>query len=288
MGYLHIDNLYKAQEILAFRHCYALEKIHGTSAHVSWKDGLVNYFSGGESHDRFVELFDGLDLYGKFTAGWAPCFHITVFGEAYGGKQQGMSKTYGPTLKFIAFDVKVDDKWLAVPQAAELVEYLGLEFVYYTLISTDMALIDLERDRPSIQAMRNGIVEPKLREGVVLRPPFEVKLNNGNRVIAKHKRAEFAERATKVELDPTKRDLMTNADAIANEWVTPMRLEHVIDTIISNRDSKTMDMSDTQSVIVAMVEDITREAAGEIVDSSHVRKAISRRAVQLFKQFLQG
>ena len=163
-----------------------------------------------------------------------------------------------------------------------------MEFVDYTLISTDMALIDLERDRPSIQAMRNGIVEPKLREGVVLRPPFEVKLNNGNRVIAKHKRAEFAERATKVELDPTKRDLMTNADAIAIEWVTPMRLEHVIDTIISNRDSKTMDMSDTQSVIVAMVEDITREAAGEIVDSSHVRKAISRRAVQLFKQFLQG
>lgn len=28
MGYLHIDNLYKAQEILLFRTCYALEKIH--------------------------------------------------------------------------------------------------------------------------------------------------------------------------------------------------------------------------------------------------------------------
>ena len=106
MGYLHIDNLYKAQEILAFRHCYALEKIHGTSAHISWKDGLVNYFSGGESHDRFVELFDGIDLDGKFTAGWAPCFHMTVFGEAYGGKQQGMSKTYGPNLKFVALFLK--------------------------------------------------------------------------------------------------------------------------------------------------------------------------------------
>jgi hypothetical protein len=30
MGYLHIDNLYKSQDILLFKRCYALEKIHGT------------------------------------------------------------------------------------------------------------------------------------------------------------------------------------------------------------------------------------------------------------------
>ncbi len=34
MGYLHIDNLYKNQTIRLFRECYALEKVHGTSAHV--------------------------------------------------------------------------------------------------------------------------------------------------------------------------------------------------------------------------------------------------------------
>ena len=32
MGYLHIENLYKAQDILLFRECYALEKVHGTAA----------------------------------------------------------------------------------------------------------------------------------------------------------------------------------------------------------------------------------------------------------------
>ena len=38
MGYLHIENLYRpiAQSILLFREVYALEKIHGTSAHVGW------------------------------------------------------------------------------------------------------------------------------------------------------------------------------------------------------------------------------------------------------------
>ena len=38
MGYRHIDNLYKDQRILLFRECFALEKIHGTSAHVSWTE----------------------------------------------------------------------------------------------------------------------------------------------------------------------------------------------------------------------------------------------------------
>ncbi len=58
MGYLHIGNLYKTPHVLLFRECYALEKVHGTSAHIGWNDGLLNYFSGGESHERFKSLFD--------------------------------------------------------------------------------------------------------------------------------------------------------------------------------------------------------------------------------------
>ncbi len=45
MSYLHIDNLYRSQDILLFRECYALEKIHGTSAHVAYHNGEVKFFS---------------------------------------------------------------------------------------------------------------------------------------------------------------------------------------------------------------------------------------------------
>ena len=34
MSYLHIQNLYKDPRILMLREVYALEKIHGTSAHI--------------------------------------------------------------------------------------------------------------------------------------------------------------------------------------------------------------------------------------------------------------
>lgn len=288
MGYMHIDNLYKAQHILAFKTCFALEKIHGTSAHVAWRKGELVFFSGGENYERFVGIFDKAALSAAFAEKFTGKHDVTIYGEAYGGKQQGMSPTYGTALKFIAFDVKMGDRWLSVPQAAGFVTSIGLEFVDYAEVPTDLASLDAERDKPSTQAVRNGITEPRIREGVVLRPPFEVTLNNGDRVMAKHKREEFAERGRpKVDLDPSKREMLENADAIALEWVTPMRLEHVIDHVLAERENKEIEMRDTPLVIAAMVEDVTREAAGEIADNEPARKAIGRRTVQLFKQRVQ-
>ncbi len=292
MGYLHIDNLYKAQDILHFRTCYALEKIHGTSAHVGWNGESVTFHSGGESYERFVALFDVDVLTEAFTERFGKGESCTVYGEAYGGKQQGMSPTYGTALRFIAFDVRVKrekgESWLNVPHAAGIVQGLGLEFVDYALVSTDLEALNAERDKPSTQAIRNGIAEPKIREGVVLRAPIEVTDWRGNRIIAKHKREEFAERGCpNVEMDPSRRELLAGADAIAQEWVTAMRLEHVIDIVLRTKANKEIEMSDTPAVIAAMVEDVTREAAGEIVDSQPARKAIGRRTVELFKERVQ-
>src|SRR6185503_14239402 len=193
MGYMHIDNLYKNQTVLAFRECYALEKIHGTSAHLRWKEGSVQFSSGGEKRERFVALFNEAELVRRFTE----IGHdgVTVYGEAYGGSQQAQSWRYGKELRFVAFEVRVGEAWLAVPQAADFVSKLGLEFAHYVKVSTDLAALDAERDAPSEQARRNGVECDQPREGVVLRPIFECSLNNGQRVISKHKRDD--ERETK-------------------------------------------------------------------------------------------
>jgi len=281
MGYLHIDNLYKSQEILMFKEIYALEKIHGTSAHISWKEGKVHYFSGGEKHTNFVALFNEEQLTNAFQSLGVP--EAVVYGEAYGGKQQGMSDTYGKSLKFIAFDVKIGDSWLSVPQAEEVVKSLGLEFIHYTKIPTDLAAIDKERDAMSIQAVRNGIVEPKIREGIVLRPLVELTKNNGNRIIVKHKRDEFAERATPQKVvDPEKLKVLQEANAIADEWVTMERLKHVLDKMPPETG-----MEQTGNVIKAMIEDIYREGKGEIVESREAGAAIGKKTALMFKQFFK-
>ena len=180
MGYLHIDNLYKNTDIMTlFRECYTLEKIHGTSAHISYKLGELRFFSGGENHERFVALFeqgltgpgDVATLKEKIKATGVD--EVVIYGEAYGGKQQGMSDTYGKELKFIVFDVKISGMWLSVPQAESYATNLGLEFVAYEKIEANLHEIDRERDRLSVQAQRNGMGEHK-REGVVLRPIREL------------------------------------------------------------------------------------------------------------------
>jgi len=316
MSYMHIDNLYKDQTILDFEECYAMEKIHGTSAHVRYQreskipscvgeehlgdfpqvktiEKLV-FFSGGEKHDRFVELFDYQSLLKRFSEIFPDgAVDVTVYGEAYGGKCQGMSKTYGKDLRFVAFEVRVGDTWVNVVTAEQIVRELGLEFIHYRRIPATMVSIDHEMMLDSVQAIRNGMGPGLMREGIVLRPLQEMVRNNGARVIAKHKRPEFCETASKREVDPSKRQLLEDAEAIASEWVTKERMNHVVDRVVSDgllpegEDVVCLDIKATGVVIKAMIEDVVREAGEEIMDSKEARKAIGARAAKLYKIFLQ-
>lgn len=283
MGYMHINNLYKNTDIMMFKECYALEKIHGTSAHISFKfeEKDIRFVPGGESYEKFIALFDKEAMLKTFLEKFTS--DIVIFGEAYGGKQQGMRETYGPDLKFIAFDVKVEDKWTNVPNAHSIAGVFGIEFVDYVQIPTTLEAINAERDRDSVQAIRNGMGEGHKREGVVLRPLVEVTLNNGARVMCKHKRDEFIETRTPREVDPAKLQVLTESREIADEWVTPMRLEHVLDKLPQD-----IGMENTVDVIKAMIEDVYREAEGEIVQSKEVSSAIGKRTAQLFKERLKS
>lgn len=278
MGYLHIENLYKNTEILLFKECYALEKIHGTSAHLQWKDDKIIFFSGGEKHETFKKIFDEEFLINKFKELFEG-INTTIFGEFYGGKCQGMSKTYGKEMKFIVFDVKVDKNWLDVPNAEDVAKKLNLEFVEYYKIKTDLKELDFYKNRPSQQARRNGIEEDKLREGIVLRPLIELTKNNGDRIIVKYKRDEFLETKTKREVNLKKLKILEDAKAIAEEWVTPMRLNHVLDKL-----KNPIEIEATGKVIKAMIEDVKREAKGEIKESRAALQAIGKKTAQLYKQ----
>jgi len=279
MGYMHIDNLYKNIDILMFKECYAMEKIHGTSAHIQYKDNKILYFSGGSKHETFRKLFNHGYLLEKFEELFGDD-NVIVYGEAYGGKLQGMSDTYGKELKFIVFDVKVGNMWLDVPDAESVAALLKLEFVDYVRCATDKSSLNYERDKPSTQAIRNGCGNGKQREGVVLRPLIEVTKKNGKRIIVKHKADSFSETKTKRDIDPEKLKILKDAIEIAEEWVTPMRLNHVLDKLTDIE----LDIKYTGKVIYAMIKDVRREAKGEIVENQEVMKAIGKKTAQLFKK----
>ena len=302
MGYRHINNLYKDTDILLFKECYALEKIHGTSAHITFKwqiySGIpvpeLSFFSGGASHVTFKALFNESDLLSQLSKVIPHDKEITIYGEAYGGKEQGMSHTYGKQLKFIVFDVQIGDCWLNVPDAEAFVKPLGLEFVHYVRVSTDLKALDAERDACSVQSVRNGVTthedfiagKGKPREGIVLRPIKEMTLNNGHQVVSKHKGAAFSETASprQVEVDPAKLAKLAEAGAIATEWCTLTRLAHVLDKIPDHC------MEKMPIILEAMLEDVLREGAGEIdltQNEQGIKKTIKSTTAKLYQQFLK-
>ncbi len=281
ISYLHIPNLYKDQDILLFKECYAMEKIHGSSAHISWnfqRSPNLFLFSGGEKYEQLIKLFsvEKIEQVFKYFND-----NMIIFGEVYGGKCQGMKDTYGPDLKFIVFEVKIEDSWLSVPQAEDVANKFGLEFVHYVRIPAIIEEIDKQRDSPSVQAKRNIGREDALREGIVLRPLIEVTKNNGERIIAKHKRDEFKETKSPRTVKDAQ-EVLEGAEKIADEWVTQMRLEHVLQSMSSKG------IEQTGELIKLMKEDVLREGVGEIVESKEMLKAIGKRTASLFKRHLSS
>jgi hypothetical protein len=311
MAYMpHINNLYKDQELLMFKEAYALEKIHGTNAKIEYHPQTqeLKFFSGGTKHETFVKLFDQEKLKADFVAMGILDRDITVFGESYGGKEQGMSHTYGTIAKFVVFDVKIGEFWLDVPKAEKVAKDLGLEFVHYVKIPTDLTVLDAWRDAPSVQAIRNGIsqlvpftehidganyvrsevlggviINPKKREGIVLRPLIELRKNNGERLICKHKGDDFKETATpRPVVDPAKQKILEDAQSVADDFATPMRLQHVLDKLPGHC------MEKMKEIIAAMVEDVNREGKDEFVASETVNKAIGKKTAILYKEYLKN
>lgn len=264
--------------------------VHNSSTHLSFnpdqpESQQLTVFSGGIKYDDFVKCLDLEAILAKFKESGTKC---TVFGEGYGGKCQKMKNTYGPDIKFCAFDVRVDyngvKRWLDVPRAELFVKNLGLEFVHYKKVPATIEALDAERDAPSEQAIRNGCGNDKIREGIVCRPLLEFSYDGSeeSRIICKHKRAEFREtKSVRTLQSEEKQAALNDAIAIVDEYVVPMRLEHVLQKL---GDPDLLTIERTKDVIGAMVEDVLRE--GEIKESKILLKEIGNRTVKLYKHWL--
>lgn len=283
MSYLHIDNLYKNKNIFMLRECYALEKVHGTSAHIRWKDGKITYSQGGSIRELFVGFFNEKELIKKFSEIGRD--NVVVYGEAYGGNLLRMYETYGKELRFIVFDVKINDMWLNVPQMERIAKQLNLENVSYNRIPTTIEAINAERDLPSVVGEMRGFPN-KRREGVVLRPIVELQFNSGKRIICKHKHDDFCETKTPRLVSEEELKILSDAHEIAEEWVTPMRLTHVLDKV-RQQVAEPLTIKNMSFVLYTMVEDIEREGNGEIVMGKATRGAICRATALLFQEKLK-
>jgi len=295
MGYLSIKHLYKCSEFFdLFKEVYAMEKIHGTSTWIYLKTNQTLIFhSGGETSDKFKKLFNEefIHVELKQIAKENDWVSIKIHGEAYGGKQQGMKETYGPTLKFIVFDVLVStavaSHYLTIPAAETIAKRLGLEFVDYVLGPNTKEWLEEQTQRNSVQAVRNGILIDKPREGIVIRTIDESTMPNGERAIFKHKNDKFWEVSTP-RLLGIESKIIAESTAIVDEWVTEERLKHVVDKMLHDIPDKTLTIKHINQFLNAMVADIKKESENEIVwhPSGLTERSIKQKASYMYREFI--
>lgn len=316
MGYCKIPNLYRpeaANAVLSLDEVFVTEKIHGTSAHIKFTKRSANpvakrpwemkLFSGGVKHSDFEAMLDerfGLEniyqAFKKMASGFQQTVSEVIFyGEAYGGKCQRMEKVYGP-LNFIVFEVRIDDGvkdwWLPVPKAEAWAIKLGLEYVWWAKGKPTVEWLNEMRDRPSEQARRNLGLTDAVGEGIVIRAINEsVKNRWGDRILVKHKTDKFREVRTPRKIDPEKQKMLIEAREVAEEWVTPRRLEHVLDALSAANPDWIAQLQNMSQIIGAMTGDVRKESFAdgpnpEIKWSREVQKAIGTQTAKIFKQWL--
>ncbi len=285
MSYLKIPNLYRCTEYLKlFKMVWVTEKIHGSSAHLQFLTNPygndLRLFAGGCDHLHFSSLFNKDELIDLYKSSSIYPKELFLYGEVFGGKLQGMKKTYGDKLDFIVFDVKIEDKWLDIPNAIDISQKFNQKFVWHKEIENTLENLNFYRDQPSQLAILKNCGDNKLAEGIVSKPLHECYDRNGGRYIVKHKRDEFMETSTPREVDPEYERIKLQGQAVVDDLVTQMRFNHIIDK------GQWTSREDIPEVIEAMLNDISVECSGEYVDSKIVRKLIGNKTVSLFKEYI--
>jgi len=168
------------------------EKIHGMNMRVIW-DGSEVIFKGRTDNAQipndllenlkaqFIdsEVFDGIDP-------------MTLYGEGYGAGIQKGGGNYRPDKGFILFDIKALNGWLPfaemVEQARSIQETTFLEVAPVILRGTLLEAV--EKTRAGFNSLCSA--EVHTAEGLVGRPPVEMRNRWGERVITKIKHADFS------------------------------------------------------------------------------------------------
>lgn len=307
--YPHMKNLDEAPRIFELPEVVITEKIHGSGMRIGLIDGCVRL--GGrrlefqsisprsKDGQGFVSwVFEtGLD---KKIAETFQNHNIVFYGEWHGSgtPQKGWPQIqkgirYIKGNDFRIFDVRLDGKYVSQDQISEFAAKIGLKTmpVLYRGIP-DGKIFDSFIDTPSRLGAENGIVDPEnTMEGIVIRPVEFLWEENHEPVMAKHKVGKWAERASAQSHPKTPKqhkEIPAGAKEFAEEFVTNVRLEHVLDQL--KEANIPIDKSAMGEVMKRMGQDIKREGATTLVDANlewkDVSPFVTKRTKEVFLEYL--
>lgn len=301
--YPHIENIENVPTLFELPEVIVTEKVHGSSARIGVLDNVLRVggrrleFTDIRPDTReglcFIQwvLDTGLDkkMMEVFVGQ-----NIIFYGEWHGS---GTPKKNWPQVQkgiryiqgndFRVFDVKVNGQFIAQDSVADWAAKIGLKTMPILYRGKpDQAVFDSLIDSMSKLGAENGIVDPENTiEGLVIRPPEFVWDKKGNPVIAKLKIGKWAERASAQrhpKTAPKERVVPPGAKEFAKEFVTEMRLEHVLDQL--REAGIAIDKSAMGEVMKRMGQDIKREGDKALEDAGLEWKNVSPFVTLLTKE----
>lgn len=170
------------------------EKIDGTNIRIGWDGERVHIGGRTENAQIPAPLLEHISerISPELESGGLGA-GLTLVGEGFGGKIQ-KGRYYRPTQEFILFDVFVEPTetnplgmWLSQTDVREVAASLYIQCVPTAFVGTLLEACDYVSDGPL------SLVAEEIHktEGLVLRPPVELRTRRGHRVITKLKVRDF-------------------------------------------------------------------------------------------------
>lgn len=132
---------------------------------------LISLFGGEVNEEIFEQRFGENE--------------VILFGEGYGNKIQACGKDYLKENSFILFDVCVNGKYLSRENVDNIARYFNIDSVPVLFKGPLLKGVDYVRTKP------NFTIGTAKMEGLVARPSFELRDENGSRIIVKIKVHDF-------------------------------------------------------------------------------------------------
>ena len=263
------------------------EKVHGAnfSVWMTENDFKVAKRSGFiEEGEKFFNYQEVVDTYMKRLRGLFEHLQITqiaeevvVYGELYGGNypHKDVPKTnqssvqggvfYSPKQDFIAFDIKMNGRYLDVGSVNRLCATFAIPHAETLKIGTIEECLEYPNEFQTTIPLLEGLpdIEGNMCEGVVIRPVRPLYIFSGERLILKNKNEKFTEKhgfdesKRKVkEITPLSEGAQQAIEKIT-QYINDNRLKNVVSKIgeVSQKDfGKVMGLF-TQDIIEDFLKD---------------------------------
>ncbi len=263
--YSSIENSYQEKYInfvaeLNIKKWAISEKIHGSNSCIGYdkdsdtidiakRSGWISKDESFYNLDKIVSNMPQLKYKFKEVCDKYSCSTIEVYGEVFGGsylhpdispvkdaKKVQKGVFYTPDNNFLAFDIRIDGKFIDSIQFEEMCSELEIPYIPISTFTGNVyEAVDFcnkIKDTPSEIYSLYGLpeIENNIREGVVLKPIENKYLGNGERVIIKCKTDKFLE-VSKQHKPVIQKELpeeLQNALNKLSEYSTEARLNNVI------------------------------------------------------------